>query len=63
LIVGRVWSEVKERTLDTRDEFYAGNVDVALRITEFEDQLRRNTPTLCRIYAKCPDAEGVIFEY
>ena len=59
-----VWikSQVYKRKVDTRDEFFAGNLDVVTHVKKHEDQLRRTTRELCTRVGKGMEVDGWIFE-
>jgi hypothetical protein len=59
-----VWikSQVYKRKVDTRDEFFAGKLDVVTHVKKREDQLRRTTRELCTRVGKGMEVDGWIFD-
>jgi hypothetical protein len=55
-------SDVHKRRLDTRDELFARNLDVAAGIKKREDQLRRTADYLRTRVAKCTEVDGGTFK-
>jgi len=54
-------SEVYKSKVDTPNELLARILDVAASIKKREDQLRRTTRDLRARFAKCTEADGVVF--
>jgi len=59
---GWIKSQVYKRKVDTRDEFFAGKLDVAAHVKKPEDQLRWTTRELCTRVAKGIEVDGLIFD-
>jgi len=59
---GWIKSQVYKRKLDTRDEFFAGKLDVAAHVKKCDDQLRRTASELCTRVVKGIKVDGWIFD-